>query len=544
MPRAKAGQKRKQDSKLQTEVKTKDDNQKPLTSQEEPVEKVLKFSGRVPIDEGFPQYRDTHHVYEENGFLVFNAMLNQTNIGQNNNKYYTIQVIEHNTKPEYITLCRWGRVGKVAGLSANPGTLIEAKDEFVKKFKAKTGNDFYLVSMATNVSFQKKKGKYDMVHIDYGAKQIEEEKQAEKNARAVNSKLPVQLQELMEMIFDKDEWETSVKEMKFDVRKSPLGKLTKQQIIAGYEALKKIEDCIKLQPMRKGCKDKERLEQACNEFYTKIPHDFGMKKPPVIETTDDIKEKMELLSALNEIQVAVKILDKGKEEDINVLDTYYKFLECSITPLPDSDSDYKIIEKYVKNTHGRYHGYFKLDIEDIFKVYKDTCDKRFKKDIGNRMFLWHGSRLTNWCGILKQGLRIAPPEAPVTGYKFGKGVYFADMVSKSADFCAASSRQPYGLLLVCDVALGNMNELANIDCNASNLPKGKHSTKGLGRQAPDMKEKYQMPSGAVVPLGKPMHTKVTEGWLDHNEYVVYDVAQINPRFLVKVKFDYGQNIVW
>ena len=34
----------------------------------------------------------------------------------------------------------------------------------------------------------------------------------------------------------------------------------------------------------------------------------------------------------------------------------------------------------------------------------------------SRMLLWHGSRLSNWIGILTQGLRIAPPEAPVTGY--------------------------------------------------------------------------------------------------------------------------------
>jgi hypothetical protein len=39
----------------------------------------------------------------------------------------------------------------------------------------------------------------------------------------------------------------------------------------------------------------------------------------------------------------------------------------------------------------------------------------------NKTLLWHGSRLTNWTGILSQGLRIAPPEAPVTGYMFGKG---------------------------------------------------------------------------------------------------------------------------
>jgi hypothetical protein len=38
-----------------------------------------------------------------------------------------------------------------------------------------------------------------------------------------------------------------------------------------------------------------------------------------------------------------------------------------------------------------------------------------------RMLLWHGSRLTNWVGILSTGLRIAPPEAPKTGYRFGKG---------------------------------------------------------------------------------------------------------------------------
>jgi hypothetical protein len=31
----------------------------------------------------------------------------------------------------------------------------------------------------------------------------------------------------------------------------------------------------------------------------------------------------------------------------------------------------------------------------------------------NRQLLWHGSRTTNYLGILSQGLRIAPPEAPV-----------------------------------------------------------------------------------------------------------------------------------
>jgi poly [ADP-ribose] polymerase len=53
--------------------------------------------------------------------------------------------------------------------------------------------------------------------------------------------------------------------------------------------------------------------------------------------------------------------------------------------------------------------------------------------------------------LFLSGLRIAPPEAPVTGYMFGKGVYFADMFSKSANYCYASETSRSGVLLLCEV---------------------------------------------------------------------------------------------
>lgn len=89
------------------------------------------------------------------------------------------------------------------------------------------------------------------------------------------------------------------------------------------------------------------------------------------------------------------------------------------------------------------------------------------------MLLWHGSRLTNYVGILSQGLRIAPPEAPSTGYMFGKGVYFADMVSKSANYCYTNPNSNIGCMILCEVALGDMNEKYFADYNANLLPAGK-----------------------------------------------------------------------
>jgi len=58
---------------------------------------------------------------------------------------------------------------------------------------------------------------------------------------------------------------------------------------------------------------------------------------------------------------------------------------------------------------------------------------------------------------LSQGLRIAPPEAPLSGYMYGKGIYFADMFEKSYGYCRPSTSDNDCLMLLCEVALGKMN---------------------------------------------------------------------------------------
>ncbi|MCJ1278176.1 hypothetical protein MMC21_005991 [Puttea exsequens] len=63
--------------------------------------------------------------------------------------------------------------------------------------------------------------------------------------------------------------------------------------------------------------------------------------------------------------------------------------------------------------------------------------------------------VTNLGGILSQGLRIAPSEAPASGYAFGKEVYLADIISKSANYCHPSTSVNTGQFLLCGVELGS-----------------------------------------------------------------------------------------
>lgn len=175
----------------------------------------------------------------------------------------------------------------------------------------------------------------------------------------------------------------------------------------------------------------------------------------------------------------------------------------------------------------------------IFKIRRKGESSRFEpfKKLDNRKLLWHGSRTTNYAGILSQGLRIAPPEAPVTGYMFGKGIYFADMVSKSANYCSTTKSNNTGLMLLCDVALGNMYERTEADY-IEKLPAGYHSTKGLGKTAPDPAGDRQL-DGVTVPCGKGVKAAgVGSTSLLYNEYIIYDVAQCNAKYLFRMKFNY------
>ncbi len=106
------------------------------------------------------------------------------------------------------------------------------------------------------------------------------------------SRLDQKVQTLIGMICNIGEMESLLKEMKYDAKKAPLGKLSKKQIKAGYAALKQIEECLNAKEFGR------TFVQANNDFYTRIPHDFGMRVPPMIRTLPEMREKMKLLEVI------------------------------------------------------------------------------------------------------------------------------------------------------------------------------------------------------------------------------------------------------
>eukprot|EP00742_Colponemidia_sp_Colp-10_P000975 GILJ01001057.1.p1 GENE.GILJ01001057.1~~GILJ01001057.1.p1 ORF type:complete len:855 (-),score=177.28 GILJ01001057.1:120-2531(-) len=484
------------------------------------------------------------HVYCQ-GNDVFDANLNQTNVKANNNKFYRIQVLESDSGGQFWCWNRWGRVGAKGQNSNQLFTSAQAAvAAFKSKFLDKTRN-----SWDNRHHFVPHAGKYTLLEMDYGNE--EEEAKPEKKAKAkadkpeVESKLHPRVKNLVELICDLRMMKNQMVEIGYDVKKMPLGKISKRMIQQGYEVLKEIESVLTAK--KKGdnsWKQMSSLEDLSSRFFTIVPHDFGFKHMSnfIIRDEQTLKAKLQMIESLADIEIATKLLEDegGEDSEEPAVDVHYKRLKTEMVPVDRSEEEFKLVQQYVKNTHAATHNQYSLEIEDLFKLEREGEESLFQdyKDFENRQLLWHGSRLTNFVGILSQGLRIAPPEAPVTGYMFGKGVYFADMVSKSANYCFTNPSNNTGLLLLCEVALGDMNEKLQADYNASDLPRGKHSTKGLGKTFPNPDEFKTLDNGTVVPCGSSVTKDIPGSSLMYNEFIVYDTKQIKIRYMVRTKFNY------
>ena len=255
--------------------------------------------------------------------------------------------------------------------------------------------------------------------------------------------------------------------VQIDVNKMPLGKLSKKQIESAYKVL--TEALTEIQ----GDKNPTKLLDASNRFYTLIPHDFGLQSPPLLDNEEIIKvcvcicvcmvhaciwqlcvhvfkrkviaqimllchtqSKTQMLDNLLEIEITYSLLKEQIKSDVtdqrDPLDINYEKLKTDFdvsisTPnsvcmyililqvLGKDTEEFKMLEEYVTNTHAPTHSSYSLELMDVFKIERHGEDKRYQsfKRVPNRKLLWHGSRTTNYAGILSQGLRIAPPEAPV-----------------------------------------------------------------------------------------------------------------------------------
>jgi len=316
-----------------------------------------------------------------------------------------------------------------------------------------------------------------------------------------------------------------MKKFELDVQKLPLGALSPVQINKGYACLDNLADAID-----QG--EEEELESLTSEFYRTIPHAFGRRRPPIINTAEVIQQKRDMLAVLGDIKMACTLTENVKPSDKHQYDINYELLDTDLTVLDHFEKEYQMIVNYLDSTKDRAH----LQLIEAFKINRHPEPERFREHegVGNRRLLWHGTNVAVVVAILKSGLRIMPH----SGGRLGRGIYFASENAKSANYVGAAEN--IGIMFLSEVVLGNEHHIIQDDSTLKTAPAGFNCVIAKGWTEPDPAKDIVINidgNQVVVPQGKPIPMNQWKGSnFTRTEYVVYKESQCRLRYLLKIKW--------
>ncbi|XP_019851276.1 PREDICTED: uncharacterized protein LOC100633591 isoform X2 [Amphimedon queenslandica] len=201
----------------------------------------------------------------------------------------------------------------------------------------------------------------------------------------------------------------------------------------------------------------------------------------------------------------------------------YHALRCQMCPIDPVSKEYSDVKEHIMSSLTNDSN--DPEILSIYSVQRPVEESQFSHSLGNRKLLFHSSQLQNFVGILSRGLLL--PKIVVDDFggsrsdpgMLGSGIYFADSASLSVKFSGpGKKRHGTRLMLVNEVALGNVKEFTSYQKELLAAPNGFHSVKGV-------KGTTEEPSD-----------------FKENEYVVYKTEQQRMRYLIEFRLPQDEEI--
>jgi len=283
---------------------------------------------------------------------------------------------------------------------------------------------------------------------------------------------------------------------------TPLGVVGQKNIDEARTVLSQIKKYVG----KKG----DQGDELAEKFMMLIPQNIGRRRPTLSTICYDMDKYDSLNSILDSLQASLDIVNTPKDTD----DSKEFDFGVVVKQMPD-ENELKRIKKFYNKTRQTKHSCYHLDVDKVWSVEHKGMNAAFdtKKDLGNVMELWHGTRVANVLSILSKGMYIPPATAShCTGRMYGNGVYFSDQSTKSLNYAYGywdgNGKDNHCFMFLFDVVMGKMY-----------IPlAGRNARKNLPKSGYDS-----------------TFAKAGESSVINNEMIVYDVAQCCPKYLVEFR---------
>src|SRR5262245_54724539 len=292
--------------------------------------------------------------------IIQKAVLQVTDIKDNHNKYYAVELHQGKGKKTFRVFTHYGRTDD---LDTNPDAgrkecrffddLSDAEDCYKSIYAEKTSSrkGYKEVALASSkIGSDKARGTSSGAMDAKTLAKLKNGK-VKRAPAAKGSKLDSGVQGLAKYIYgEATKALTSTVSAKITAQgiETPLGILTMGQIEKGEEILDEAYKLFK----KKGASVKKQLTELSGDFYTAIPHRIGRSrkavKIAVLDTMEEFQEKQETLQLMKDMR-SVNGEGGSVLYDAKV-DEEYQALGCTIAYLAPKSDDHQEIKEHVEKS--------------------------------------------------------------------------------------------------------------------------------------------------------------------------------------------------
>eukprot|EP00915_Cephaloidophora_sp_WS-2016_P009677 GHVH01013906.1.p1 GENE.GHVH01013906.1~~GHVH01013906.1.p1 ORF type:complete len:1004 (+),score=154.63 GHVH01013906.1:1243-4254(+) len=476
---------------------------------------------------------------------AYHAYMTAADVTTGTNKFYKLQVLtaENDLGKLMIYLVKsWGKIG---GGGIKDGFRLEPYYTDERGAKASFEN---MCRSLTGVVFDYRfndaliRGKYAYVKIK-GYASLDNADTIPPPTATRSVQLDENVVALMVLLFDDKKLSRWFHGSQLDLDEQSFKEIDPSQINTAMSVLSRIEDVL-ITASNGDASVQALCEGLSSQFFSLLPH---TSSPTTIDSLPLVRAKAAMLQEFIQTVTSQRMRDIDPVEEIrsSVECKLYSTLQCDIDHIPPEQYG-KFEQSAIRSLmrRGPTHK-FKIIPKNLYLLNKHSASDQAAafNEVDNRELLWHGSSLPNWAGILSTGLRCAPAQAPKTGYMFGKGVYFADVASKCAQYCLprgrVSNAPEIGCLMLSEVVLG-----AGVECTrADHLIEDKLVDEGHvhARGKYSIREEFATFASSIAEcevdcklgVGSIVYDDSLETDLLYDEYIVYDTRRVVPRLLVE-----------
>lgn len=419
----------------------------------------------------------------------------KSDINNNNNKFWTVQLFDDNT-----VVTKWGRVGDIGQTKTFPGAGVSFLEKKCREKESYRNGEIPYRKLNTIDSAKLSMASQTCTPIST-IKQI-----ATKQIKTNNPIVTNLIDYLVKVNAHQITTATGGKITYSDTTglfSTPLGIVTQDNIDKANGILVEIGDLV----ANRNYADK--LSNLTNDYNMLVPCDFGHKKLDIREFWADLNKVQYQKQILDNLQASLDIaISSSNTKTVDIPEK--KVFDVILNIVEDKSIINRIHRLYYETKKAHSCSY--LNPADVYEIRIGKMAEEWEKDsakMTNIWELWHGSSCSNLMSIMSKGFVIPPrTSSNVTGRMFSDGIYASNISTKalgySTGYWGKSTGNRYFMFLI-DMAMG----------------------------------KYFVPPGFSDNLPKPGYdsTFAKPGYsgVKNEEMIVYRTSQVNPKYLVEFK---------